>query len=196
MSQRSLRTLGVPLLAGTTAAATQTQGVTATTINVGVPYVDLAALASLGLHIDQGSYPDAYNALISNINAHGGINGRKIKLFLDAVNPTGTAATATACTQLIQDDKVFAVMGPLQPECYQAAGIPVVNGTAATSGVPAGAAPNFALDSADNRVRSASTRRAHQGGSVQGQESGALRRDLWRRGRDGDCAVGAQEGPR
>ena len=136
--------LVVPLSVESDASAAQTQGVTSTTINVGVPYVDLAALKSLGINIDQGSYPDAYNALIANINAKGGINGRKIKLFLVPVNPTGTAATATACTQLIEDDKVFMVMGPLQPECYQVANIPVVNGTAVTSTLPAGSAPNFA----------------------------------------------------
>ena len=90
-------TLVVPLIGTTHAAATQTSGVTSTTINVGVPYVDLAALKSLGINIDQGSYPDAYNALISNINAHGGINGRKIKLFLVPVNPDRYSCDGHRC---------------------------------------------------------------------------------------------------
>ena len=81
----------------TTSAAPQ-QGVTSSSIKVGAPYVDLASLASLGITINQGSYPDAYNALIGNINDTGGINGRTLNVVLTAVNPTGPAGAATACT--------------------------------------------------------------------------------------------------
>ena len=107
--RRTLATVllvGVPsvlafAIATPTASATSAPGVTKTTISVGIPYVDLAAVdKQFGLHIDQGSFPDAYNALVANINAHGGINGRKLVPVLVAVNPTGTAAAASACTQL------------------------------------------------------------------------------------------------
>ncbi len=142
----SVASLAAPLAIGTTASAAPDAGVTSTTINVGVPYVDLSSLKVDGINIDQGSYPDAFNALVAQINAQGGINGRKIKLFLDPVNPTGTAANATVCTQLVQDDNVFAAMIPLQPECYQAAGVTVIGGTASANAEPAGAAPNFTPD--------------------------------------------------
>ena len=56
------------------------QGVTATTISVGVPYVNFAALKSLGVTINDGSFPDAYNAIVNDMNAHGGVDGRKIDL--------------------------------------------------------------------------------------------------------------------
>ena len=103
-----------------------TPGVTATTIRVGIPYVDLAALTDVGVHMSWGSVPDAFHAIIDNINAHGGINGRKIVPYLVAVNPTGTAPAATACTQLTEDDTVFAAIGPLEATCYLEHHTPVV----------------------------------------------------------------------
>jgi hypothetical protein len=111
---------------------------------VGLPYLDLAALHAVGLNIDQGSYPDAFNALVNQINAHGGINGRKIALSLVAVNPTSTASSASACTQLTQDDHVFAVFGPLYPLCYQQAGVVTFNGDMGAT-LSSKAAPNFTL---------------------------------------------------
>ena len=92
------------------------QGVTATTIRIGIPYVDLAAVRQFGITLNQGSYPDAYNALISNLNAHGGINGRRLVPYLVAVNPVGTAPANTACTQLAENDRVFVALAPQQPD--------------------------------------------------------------------------------
>ncbi len=121
------------------------QGVTATTIRVGVPYVDLAAVRQYGVTLDHGNYPDAYNALIAHINAQGGIDGRKLVPFLVAVNPVGTAAAATACTQLAQDDKVFVAFAPQQPDCYLTQyGVPTINGTFQDVSVSAGT-PNFTM---------------------------------------------------
>jgi len=123
------------------AASQATPGVTATTIRVGVPYVDVAAVKAVGVNIDWGSVPDAFNAVIANINAHGGINGRKIVPYIVAVDPTGTAPAATACTQLVQDDTVFVAIAPLQPACYLQHGIPVV-----ASIYPAASSPTAAQD--------------------------------------------------
>ena len=65
-------------MAAPEASAASAPGVSKTSISVGVPYVDLAAVdQQFGLHINQGSYPDAYDALFASINAHGGLNGRK-----------------------------------------------------------------------------------------------------------------------
>jgi hypothetical protein len=122
-------------------AAPATPGVTATTIRVGVPYVDVAAVKAVGVNIDWGSVPDAFNAVIANINAHGGINGRKIVPYIVAVDPTGTAPAATACTQLVQDDTVFVAIAPLQAACYLQHGIPVV-----ASIYPAAGSPTAAQD--------------------------------------------------
>ncbi len=121
------------------------QGVTATTIRVGVPYVDLSAVRKFGITLDHGNYADAYNALIADVNAHGGVGGRKLVPFLVAVNPVGTAAAATACTQLAQDDHVFVAFAPQQPDCYLTQyGIPTINGM--DQGVTASAStPNFTM---------------------------------------------------
>jgi hypothetical protein len=134
------------------AASSNTPGVTATTIRVGVPYVDVAAVKAVGVNISWGSVPDAFNAIIDNINAHGGINGRKIVPYLVAVNPTGTAPAATACTQLTEDDTVFAAIAPLQATCYLQHNVPVVASIYASGNSPSVAQdftttpPNSAFD--------------------------------------------------
>ena len=51
-----------------------------------------AALRAVGVNMDWGSVPDAFDAVIDNINAHGGINGRKIVPYIVAVNPVGHGA--------------------------------------------------------------------------------------------------------
>jgi hypothetical protein len=135
----------VPASAASGGPGPATQGVTATTIRIGIPYVDLAAVRQYGVTLDHGNYPDAYNALIANVNAHGGIDGRKLVPFLVAVNPVGTAAAATACTQLAEDDKVFVAFAPQQPDCYLSQyGIPTINGTFQDVAVSAGT-PNFTM---------------------------------------------------
>jgi ABC-type amino acid transport substrate-binding protein len=109
------------LLAGTTtvAAANPNQGVTSTTIKVGIPYIDLSSLASQGVKLTQGSWPDAYGALIANLNAHGGVDGRKIVAYYEPVNlANGTVGVDSACTSLTEDDSIFVAMSPYEPNCY------------------------------------------------------------------------------
>jgi hypothetical protein len=126
-------------------SGSSSQGVTATTIRVGVPYVDLSAVRKFGITLDHGNYPDAYNALIADINAHGGIDGRKLVPFLAAVDPVGTAPAATACTQLAENDQVFVAFAPQQPDCYLTQyEIPTINGSAQEVSA-SGATPNFTL---------------------------------------------------
>jgi ABC-type branched-subunit amino acid transport system substrate-binding protein len=132
------------LVAGTNASAASASGVSSTSIRVGLPYLNLASLESVGLNINQGSYPDAFNALIDNLNAQGGIDGRKIVLSLASVNPTSTASSASACTQLTEDDNVFVAFGPIYPLCYQQAGVATINGDMGATLSPS-AAPNFTL---------------------------------------------------
>ena len=72
LSTRSFSTVAVLLTAMGVMLATSAvpagasspadQGVTATTISIGEPYVDFAALHSLGVTINDGSFPDAYQA--------------------------------------------------------------------------------------------------------------------------------------
>jgi hypothetical protein len=114
--------IGLQLVAagGASAAAQSGQGVSSTSIKVGVTYPDVAAIRSV-INVDPGNYQVAYTALFNQINAHGGINGRKITPVFAAVDPLGTAGAATACTQLTEDQKVFAVLGFFQvadAACY------------------------------------------------------------------------------
>jgi Periplasmic binding protein len=121
------------------------QGVSANTISLGLPYVNFAALKSLGVTINDGSFPDAYNAIVANINAHGGVNGRKIDLHLVEMNPSLPADAASSCAQLTEDDKIFLAISPVFPDCYQLThDTPVIAGSL-PGALPASAAPDFAL---------------------------------------------------
>jgi hypothetical protein len=130
---------------GPVAAAT-TQGVTASTIRIGIPYVDFAAVRAIGVNLNPGNYPDAYQALIANMNAHGGILGRHIVGYLLAVDPVGPAPAATSCTALTQDDRVFLAIDPLMPDCYLADNVPTINGSGLEQKASSpGWAPNFTI---------------------------------------------------
>ena len=140
--------LGSILVVGPTTAGASSpadQGVTAKTISVGLPYVNFEALKSLGVTIDDGSFPDAYNAVIATINAHGGVNGRKLVLHEVEMNPSVPADATSSCTQLTEDDKVFISISPVFPDCYQQDhDTPVIAGSL-PGALPASAAPDFAL---------------------------------------------------
>jgi len=126
------------------AAAPPSRGATATTIRVGIPYIDLSAVRKFGITLDQGDYTDAYNAVIADLNAHGGVDGRKLVPYLLAVSPVGTAPAATACTQLDADDKVFVAIAPFEPSCFLQQGVPTISGSY-QEGPASGIAPNFTL---------------------------------------------------
>ncbi len=126
------------------AASSSGQGVAATTIRIGIPYIDFSAIRKYGITLDQGNYPDAYNAIIADLNAHGGVDGRKLVPYLLAVSPVGTAPAATACTQLDEDDKVFVTIAPFEPSCFLQQGVPTIAGSY-QEGPASGVAPNFTL---------------------------------------------------
>ena len=118
---------------------------TATTIRVGIPYVDLAAVRQFGITLDQGSFPDAYDAMIAQPECLGGINGRNVVPYLVAVNPVGTGPAITACTQLSEDDSVFVAINPQQADCFlQQHHVPTISGTFQDAPSSSGT-PNFTL---------------------------------------------------
>ncbi|HVS85221.1 MAG TPA: ABC transporter substrate-binding protein [Gaiellaceae bacterium] len=81
-------------------------GITKTSITVGGTF-PLTGVASAYKTI-----PAAENAYFAYVNAHGGVNGRKIKFDVldDAYNP---AQTVPLTQQLVEQDKVFAILGSL-----------------------------------------------------------------------------------
>lgn len=85
-------------------------GVTDDTVKVGITYVDLASLGEV-VNINHGDYEGAYQALVDDINASGGINGRMIEPVIAPVNPVGSEGAEAACLQLTEDDPVFVVTG-------------------------------------------------------------------------------------
>jgi branched-chain amino acid transport system substrate-binding protein len=89
-----------------TAFAASTPGVTANTITLGgtVPITGPAALF--------GSVGRGADAYFKYVNAHGGVNGRKIKYLYrdDAYDPSKTVQLTR---ELVENDKVFAIFSPI-----------------------------------------------------------------------------------
>jgi ABC-type branched-subunit amino acid transport system substrate-binding protein len=143
------------LAAGTLSAGAATppatNGVTKDEIKVGITYVDLAALRSAGIKRDHGDYQKAYQTVIDDVNAKGGINGRKIVPTYIAVSPLGTDPSQQACVKFTEDDKVFAVMGQFltadAPLCYvEQHATPILGGTITADGLSRAKAPWYTLE--------------------------------------------------
>ena len=86
------------------------QGVTATTIKIGVALVDFKCIAAYiqSTRIDEYKIWTAY---IDNINNHGGIYGRKIIPDFHTFCPIVPTPALALCTMFTEDEHVFAVMG-------------------------------------------------------------------------------------
>ena len=103
---------------GTTAPTESTEpagelgrGVTADTIKIGFSYIDLATLAEAGvIRVSHGDYEKVITALVDDVNANGGVNGRTLELVTAKYSPIGNEEQLAACTKLTEDDQVFAVL--------------------------------------------------------------------------------------
>ena len=128
-------------------------GVTKDQIKVGVTYVDVAALRSAGIKIDHGDYETSFRTVIDDINAKGGVNGRKIVPIFAPVNPVGTDPSQKACLELTEDQKVFAVVGFFLndgPLCYvEQHKTPVLGGTMTSEYLARAKAPWYTLEPGD-----------------------------------------------
>jgi hypothetical protein len=89
-------------------------GVTATTIKLGISLVDFKCIEQFvnSVRLNQRNI---YQAYIDDINAKGGINGRKIVPVFKTYCPLTSTSDLNVqiCTAFADDDKVFAVMGNL-----------------------------------------------------------------------------------
>ena len=94
-------------VAAMSASARAENGVTADTITFGQAAVLEGPASALGLGMQKG-----LNAAFAEINAKGGVHGRKIKLISenDGYEPDRSIA---ATKKLIEQDKVFALIGPV-----------------------------------------------------------------------------------
>lgn len=134
------------------------RGVTADTIRIGVPYVDLEAIRDV-VDLDHGDYAAAYQAVVDDINANGGVLGRQIEIVLGSFSPIDTAASDAVCVQLTEDEEVFMVIGlPIfdQVLCYvQDHQMAVIGGMMNNARLAAAEAPWFSYDgNADNNIAS------------------------------------------
>lgn len=135
----------------TTVPDTRDTGVTDTTIKVGIPYLDLSAIADV-VNIHHGDYVKAYTAVIDDINAKGGINGRKIEPTFAPVPPSQLDPTGAdvACLKLTEDAEVFAAIGYIDGDaalCYvEQHDTPIVGGFQNTERLSRAEAPWFAVN--------------------------------------------------
>jgi ABC-type branched-subunit amino acid transport system substrate-binding protein len=91
--------------------AARAPGVTETEIKVGINYVDLEPVRKAGIKTDQGDFEGSYRALMDDINAKGGIHGRKIVPIFAPINPLGAQSSDEACLKQTEDDHVFVSIG-------------------------------------------------------------------------------------
>ena len=68
-------------------------------------------MKAVGLNYDLGSHVDTYQALVDDINAKGGINGRTLEAVFAPIDPTNPAGAEAACLKLTEDDDVFLITG-------------------------------------------------------------------------------------
>ena len=146
------------VLGGTAAAGasvrsgSDTNGVTNKEIQLGITYVDLAKIRDI-VNLDIGDFEKMYGAILGDLNAKGGINGRKIVPVYAPVNPVGTVPSQEACVKLTEDSHVFAVTGFFlgdTPLCFlEQHDTPVVGGAQNAERVARAKAPWFTLEATD-----------------------------------------------
>ena len=134
------------------AQAISMPGVTATSITVGVLAADPSTTKTLtdaGLGAAAvGDEPASWRALADEVNAHGGIAGRKLVLVFYLVNLTDPQPQqgAAACARFTQDAKVAIVLSGYYyagaHDCLSQKGVPSILGT------------NYGVDSAGQRQTS------------------------------------------
>jgi substrate-binding family protein len=88
------------------------RGVTATSIKVGIITVDFSCIKQF-IDTTMGDQPAIDQVMINDVNAHGGVLGRKIVPVFRSYCPIGNTGALAACTAFTEDDQVFAVMGLL-----------------------------------------------------------------------------------
>jgi hypothetical protein len=145
-------------------------GVTDDTIRIGVTYVDLDAVRQF-VDLDQGDYEASYQALIDEVNADGGINGRTIEPVFAPVSPLGTVPAEEACVRLTEDEDVFAVVGFFQDDavtCPLQHQTAVVGGVVTSARYDQAAAPWFTTDAGSEDSEAAAIEAMYNAGELDG----------------------------
>ena len=98
--------------AGPVALTASFRGVTATSIKIGFVNIDYTCIKQF-VSYNFGDQPAIDQVMIDDLNAHGGVLGRKIVPVFKSICPIGNTTALAVCTSLTEDEKVFAVMGLL-----------------------------------------------------------------------------------
>jgi len=105
-------TAGRAASAGGAPLTASDRGVSPTTIKVGALLLDIATVGRLGVAvaIDPAQQQAAFQAFADDLNARGGINGRKVEMVYRAFDVTDRNDQIAACRELTQEKQVFAVL--------------------------------------------------------------------------------------
>ena len=88
------------------------RGVTATSIKIGVVNINYDCIKQF-VDYNFGDQQAIDQTFIDDLNAHGGILGRKVVPVYRSYCPIGNSGALQVCTAFTEDDKVFAVFGLL-----------------------------------------------------------------------------------
>lgn len=138
---RVLAALAAVVLAGACSSTTRqsaptepdsSPGVTADSILVGIPYVENANNRAIGAGgVTVGNAKADAQIVIDDINAHGGVAGRKLVPIFYAIPTTGGQdPTQAECTHFTKDKKVFVILtggSPDYMECVGKAGVVLIS---------------------------------------------------------------------
>lgn len=98
------------------------RGVTEDSIKLGIVLFDTDAILDLGVDVGYGDHAQHYQVVIDEMNEAGGILGRQIEPIYKFVSPVDPEEADRVCTELTEDDEVFAVLGTARPPenllCY------------------------------------------------------------------------------
>lgn len=85
-------------------------GVSDDAIKIGISYNFFTDEVKEQIHTWHGDYEAMYKALIADVNANGGVNGRQIDAVYSPIELGVDGAEDAACTQLTEDNEVFLVI--------------------------------------------------------------------------------------
>ncbi len=87
------------------------RGVTEDSIKVGVLLNDQEAILALGIDLKLGDVEAHFQTRIDELNARGGVLGRRIDAVYEYFSPVSNASAEAACVKLAEDEEVFMVLG-------------------------------------------------------------------------------------
>jgi hypothetical protein len=178
-------TKGGPVRGGAAATGTggvatgSAQGVTNDSIKIGLAYPDLTALRTLGAEYDNGDVCGQWDALRKGMieKKQLPVAGRSITFVCKSFNVLDTNDQNAACRALVEDDKVFAVIGVAYFEvgdsCVAGLKIPVITTDGPNDAAFKASAPYlYSLSVSDSKMLRNMVHWADQRGALKGKRIG------------------------